>query len=354
MMRVCLAVALAVLLFSIPAVWGQSSDKPGDGAPANSRTPDRTLPPGLTTQDRVRDILNAVVRVRATIPTTAHSARFLGTEREGSGVLIDDKGHILTVGYIVLEAATIEVETSSGGKTPAFAVGYDAANGFGLLRSAVPLKETPLPIGESTGLTAQDPVAIVSFGPGARIAPAVVAMRRTFVGYWEYLLENAIFTVPPAPNYAGAALVNQEFKLVGIGSLFVRDTLNDGAGMPGNMFIPIDALKPILDSMKRLGRPEAGAKPWIGVYVVEQFGRVLITDVSLEGPAQRAGLETGDIILGINDAQVSDIAQFYRSLWGLGQAGVTVRLKILHGSDVRAVNVQTIDRYTHYKMTGMN
>ena len=354
MMRVCCTVVMAVLLFSVPAVWGQSGDKPGGGAAAGPQRPSGEQPARVGTQDRVQEILNAVVRVRARIPATARSARFLGTEREGSGVLIDKQGHILTVGYIVLEASTIEVETTSGTKTPAFAVAYDATNGFGLLRSALPLEETPLPFGESAGLAVEDPVAIVSFGPGTRIAPAVVATRRTFVGYWEYLLENAIITVPPVPDYAGAALVNQEFKLVGIGSLFVRDTLNDGAGLPGNMFIPIDTLKPILETMKRLGRAEAQARPWIGVYVVEQFGRVLIRDVSQEGPAQLAGLETGDIILGINDAQVSGLAGFYRSLWALGQAGVTVHLKILHGSDIRAVSVETIDRYTHYKTSGMN
>lgn len=302
----------------------------------------------------VAGILEAVVRVRAEIPESARTAPFLGTEREGNGVVIDREGHVITIGYIVLESRKIEIETSSGIKMPAFLVAYDANSGYGLLRTAVPLKIDPIAFGDSNKLGVQQPVAIVGFGPANRIAPAVVAARRTFVGYWEYMLEKAIFTVPPTSDYAGAALVNKDFKLVGIGSLFVRDSLGNGANLPGNMFLPINALKSVLPNLKRLGRSELPAKPWIGVFLTEQFGRVMITNVSTDGPAHRAGLETGDIILGINDAKIAEMGIFYKSLWSAGTAGVKVQLKILHGSDIRHVGVKSMDRYRHYRTDAMN
>ena len=295
------------------------------------------------------DILSAVVGIRSSIPKQARTAKFLGTVREGSGAVIDDNGLILTIGYIILEAEKIEVMSRDGKVSPATFVGYDADSGFGVIRALKPLNATPLQLGVAAQLQRESPVLVVSAAGKAEMKRAMIVSRRNFAGYWEYLLEDAIFTAPPMANFAGAALINTDLKLVGIGSLFVRDAAEEGVHFPGNMFVPIDKLYPVLADLIATGRSSAPAKPWLGVYVTEMIGRVVVTRVAQGGPAEKLGLKQGDIVLKIAGQPVRGMEGFYRKLWGLGKAGVFVELDVLQGVEVKAVTIKSDDRYHHYR-----
>jgi S1-C subfamily serine protease len=294
-------------------------------------------------------VRQAIVGVLARIPSTARTAAVLGTTRQGTGVLIDAEGHIVTIGYVILEADAVEIYDHQGRRLPALPVGYDATSGFGLLRAAVPIDAAPLRMGRSATLQPQDPVLVVRFGFEDAIAPAVVASRRTFAGYWEYLLDGAIFTVPALDDFAGAALLDQNYELVGIGSLLVGDAVGDRSGVPGNMFVPIDKFSAVLAELKATGREGGPPRPWLGLILREQFDQVLIAQVAVGGPAQSAGIVAGDILLALEDKPIVDLADFYRRLWQLGQAGVAVELTVLRDSAPLRITVHSGDRYDFYR-----
>lgn len=293
--------------------------------------------------------ISAVVRVKVKTISDARTNANLGSSRDGSGVVIDDKGHILTIGYIVIEAESIEVTTQEGRTLPAIVVGYDHATGFGLLRATAPLKVKPLLLGESEKLQVSDPVMILTAGGRETASIAYVVARRPFTGSWEYLLDNAIFTSPPTLEWAGAALINRDGKLVGVGSLLVRDAAEQASPLPGNMFVPVDILKPILADLKRSGRRAGKPRPWIGMATETVQGRLFVTRVSEGGPADRAGIHAGDILLGIGPDAVRNHADLYKRLWAMGPAGVEVSLKVLQGVDIVNLKVKSIDRVTYFK-----
>lgn len=295
-------------------------------------------------------LLSAVVGVKASIPRDARTAAFLGTEREGSGVVIDSDGLVLTIGYLILEATSASIVTGDGEEIPAAILAYDYDSGFGLLRAVRPPKVTPIEFGKSASLAERTRVLIAAHGRPYTIRPAMVVSRREFSGYWEYLLEDAIFTAPPHPGFGGAALLDAEGRLVGIGSLMVPDAKAPGVPSPGNMFVPIDKLGPVLGDLLADGRPAAPGKPWIGVFTVEERGRVFVTNVAPDGPAARAGLERNDIILGIGDQPVGGQADFYRKMWKLGRAGIEVPLIVLKGDRLRSVKIRSADRYDWLKL----
>jgi len=302
------------------------------------------------TTRRMEAVAGAVVGIRAHVPPSARTARGLGTVREGSGAIIDGNGLILTIGYLVLEARSVEVVVPERDPIPATIVGYDPGSGFGVVRSSVPLAVEPMSLGESGGLRSREPVLVVANrGLGVTVSPAVIASRRNFAGYWEYLLEDAIFTMPAAEDFAGAALVDADFRLVGIGSLFVGDALGNEVESPGNMFVPIDTLKPILADLLAQGRPAAPPRPWLGLHLAEQFGRLIVTRVLPDGPARAAGVQRGDIILELAGAPVERMEAFYRGLWALGDAGVDVPLQVLQGNRVRTIRIASRDRFVHYR-----
>ena len=307
----------------------------------------------LARASEAEEIFDAVLTVRAEIPEDARTARSLGVRREGTGVVIGENGLVLTIGYLVLEAHRIQVVTRDGTVLPASMVGYDANSGFGVVRVIGKLKARPVAIGKSENLKKDDPVLIVSASRGVEVKSAIVASRRTFAGYWEYLLENAIFTVPAVPNYAGAALFDTDLKLVGVGSLFVPNAAAKGTTFPGNMFVPTDRLGPELPALVATGRPQAAPKPWLGLYATEMMGRVIVTRVALEGPAHLAGLERGDIILTVAGREITTLEELFRALWSTGKAGVSVPLRLLHGSRVREMAIKSRDRYTHYKFVNL-
>lgn len=286
---------------------------------------------------------DAVVRVHATIPEHARTAGSLGTTREGNGIVIDRNGHVLTIGYLILEAATLQVTTPDGREMPARFVGYDHDTGFGILQTVPPLAATPLEMGDSSSIAVGDTLQIVSAGD-RKSMPTRVLSKEAFVGYWEYLLENSIYVSPPHPDYGGAALLSEDGRLIGVGSILTRIEFESMGWVPCNMFVPIDLLKPILDDLITRGEVQKPARPWIGIYTGEVQGRVVVVQVSEQGPSAEAGIRPGDIILSIDGKPVEGIADLYRKIWGVGSAGVKVPVQVLKGSQVEEVVVQSIDR----------
>ena len=295
-------------------------------------------------------ILEAIVKIRAIIPADAHTARTLGTEREGNGVVIDSKGHILTIGYLIVEAEDIQVLGSEGKAVKATFVGYDHKTGFGLLRAEEPLGVSPIKLGQSSEVKEGDPVIVAGYGGGDSAQAARVISRKEFAGYWEYLLEDTIFTTPPYANYGGAALVGREGQLLGIGSLFTQIMIQGFGSIPCNLFVPIDHLKPILSDLIAKGRSREAPRPWLGVNVEEAHERVFVIQATPKGPAEEAGLKPGDIILTVDGKAVNGLADFYRKVWALGNAGVDVPLGVLQGIRIRDIKVRSSDRYQFLRL----
>ena len=291
--------------------------------------------------------LDAVVKLSIKALPDARTAENLGDEREGTGVVIGDKGLILTIGYLILEAGSILVVAGDGSVYPASVVGYDHATGFGLLRAGIGCR--PLEFGSSAEVRELATVLVSAHGAAGGASRACVVSRRRFTGWWEYMIESGIFTAPPRMEHSGAALLDGEGRLVGVGSLWVSDALEAGAAFPGNMFVPIDLLKPLLDDLLATGRRREPPRPWLGVYSEEIEGHVVVTRVLPESPAERAGLKRGDIILGVGGSAVGRQSDFYRKLWSSGEAGSAVVLHVLQKKMVRQFSVRSADRMAYLK-----
>ncbi len=296
-------------------------------------------------QKQAEEILKAVVKVRAVIPDGAVTAPLLGTEREGNGILIDSDGYILTIGYLILEAATIEVIDPEDKVIEAKFIGYDYDTGFGLIRTDKLLNVVPLKLGSSSELKQGDPALVAGHKGSEDVVGVRVVARDEFVGYWEYLLENAIYTTPPYQNYGGAALIGPNGSLLGIGSIFTRIAVAGFGSIPANMFVPIDLLKPILNDLKTTGRSRQPQKPWLGVHTEESHGRVFITRLTSGGPGEKSNLQAGDLILKVNRQPVRGQADFFRKIWALGNAGIKVPISILRETEIKEITLNSIDRY---------
>jgi S1-C subfamily serine protease len=299
---------------------------------------------------RVEDIVAAVVRVKTHIHPDGRTVQGLGREREGSGILIDADGLVLTIGYLMVEAYAAEIVDQSGRAVPASVVGYDHETGFGLLRTIEPLKIAPMPMGRSADLKVTDRLLVASHGGPDMVSIATLVAKREFAGNWEYLLEEALFTAPPHPLWSGAALINREGKLVGVGSLIVGDAGGEGERMPGNMFVPIDRLPPILSDLLADGRVAGPGRPWLGVNTDQLHGRLVVTRVTAGGPAEQAGIRRGDIIVGVNGEESKSVAGFYRRVWAQGDAGTAVALDVLQDSQLRRIEVRSINRLEHLRL----
>jgi S1-C subfamily serine protease len=294
------------------------------------------------------ELLSAVVEVKTFINPDGRTVEILGREREGSGIVIDDQGLVLTIGYLMVEAHAAQVSTNDGHTVPANVVGYDHASGFGLLQAMTPLKVRPMALGKSADLRKGDPVIVASAGGSANAQPARVVARREFAGSWEYMIDGAIFTAPPHLAWSGAALVNRDGKLVGVGSLIVGDA--SGKDQPGNMFVPIDALAPIMADLLTQGHAAGPAQPWLGLNSEEQGGHLVIMSVSPEGPAEKAGLARGDVILGVGGVAIRTLPEFYRKVWAQGAAGTVVPLDVLDDNGKRRVEVKSMNRLDHLRL----
>lgn len=299
-------------------------------------------------QTSVEDLVSAVVRIKTFINPDGRTVGNLGREREGSGIVIDESGLILTIGYLMVEAHAAEVVTQGGRTVPATPVGYDHETGFGLLRAMEPLRVKPMPLGRAADLKERDPVLVASFG-GA-ILPAHVAAKREFAGEWEYLLDEAVFTSPPHPAWSGAALIARDGKLAGVGSLIVGDVTGKGEGTPGNMFVPAERLPPILADLLADGRPSGPGRPWLGVSSNDVEGKLTVSRVVPGSPAEKAGLRRGSVIVGVDGTKISGLPDFYRKLWARGAAGAKVTLEVLQNDQPRRVEIESVNRLDHLKL----
>lgn len=312
-------------------------------SPVSAQTP--AAPPAS-----VADIVSAVVQIKTFINPDARTTQNLGRERQGSGIVIDEAGLVLTIGYLMVEAHAAEVRTNDGKTIPANVVGYDHETGFGLLRTIEPLKIKPLALGKSADVKTGDPVLVASFGGPDMAGMAQVVAKREFAGEWEYLLDEALFTAPPHPMWSGAALIARSGRLVGVGSLIVNDAAGTGESNPGNMFVPIDGLAAILADLIADGRVAGPGRPWLGLTTSHVSGRLLVNRVVPGGPAEKIGIERGAIIHGVNGEKPKSLADFYRKVWARGPAGTSVPLDVEQGGETRRFDVPSINRLDHLKL----
>jgi S1-C subfamily serine protease len=288
-------------------------------------------------------IHQSVTKLRAEIPEDAFTAGILGSQRIGNGVVIDSAGLVLTIGYLMTEATDVWLTNAAGREIAAHPLAYDQVTGFGLVLPLQKLEAPSVPLGSSAELRAGTEVHVLSAKEFAPPQAARVLARREFAGAWEYLLEEAIFTAPAHPHWSGAALIDTHGSLVGLGSLLVREVIG-GEEVNANMFVPIDLLKPILQSLKSTGRADRQPRPWLGVYAVELAGKVYVTGVVEGGPAQSADIREGDVISEVAQHEVGTLPEFYRRVWAVGPAGTGVPLTTMRGATQIHLNVRSVDR----------
>jgi S1-C subfamily serine protease len=286
--------------------------------------------------------LSSVIGLHSIIPGDAFTAETLGTERAGNGVVIDD-GLVLTIGYLITEAESVWLHLGDGRVMEGHALGFDSVTGFGLVQALGQLDIEPLPIGTSAGTRVGDKVVVGGAGGRTRSVASQIAAKQEFAGYWEYLLDDAIFTHPAHPNWGGTGLISSSGELIGVGSLQLERE-RSGKAEHVNMIVPIDLLKPVLDDLRRFGKVNKPARPWLGMYSTEIDNRVVVIGISDKGPASRAELKAGDVILAVGGEKVTTQAGFYRKLWGLGAAGVDVPLTVHHEGVTFDVVLASTDR----------
>ena len=297
----------------------------------------------------LEQLLSGVVHLKTSIAPDGRTTENLGREREGTGIVIDNNGLVLTIGYLMVEAVSAEIVTNDGHAVAANVVGYDNESGFGLLQTITPLKVRALQMGKASEINVGDPVVIASYGGPSGVAPVHVVAKREFAGNWEYLLDEAIFTAPPHPAWSGAALISHDGKLVGVGSLIVSDASGKGDGVKGNMFVPIDRLAPILADLIADGRPTV-AHPWLGLNTDDVNGRLYVSRVTPGAPAEKAGVRKGDIILAVNGEIPKSLPDFYRKIWSQGAAGADIPLEVLQNHQRRSLQVHSINRLDHLRL----
>lgn len=297
----------------------------------------------------IAKLAQSIVKVQAFVPPEARSASRLGTKREGSGAIIDRDGLIVTIGYLISEAMAVEVTDYEGKSHHATVVAYDQASGFGLIRLNDKPGLPPMEFGDSARLAERQPVIIAAAGGTDSVQPALVVSRREFAGSWEYLLERAIYTAPVSPLFGGAALVGGDGKLLGIGSLTLSSVIPNQP-LPGNVFVPIDLLQPMLQDIAANRKPRATVKPWLGMNAENLEGGMLIVgDVSKDGPASKAGVRRGDVVIGVANGRFKGLADFYRKVWGLGGPGVDVPIEVMQRDGFRRLTIKSDDRTRYLK-----
>ncbi len=314
-------------------------------APASGATDSAAgLPSALETLKRANA---AVVGLEVTAVAGARSAETLGRQRSGSGVVIGADGLILTIGYLILEADTIQVTTQDRKTWPARPVAYDLATGFGLVRPLMPLRGIgPVRLGDPAQAAPGAPMMVSTGGDDGEVELTHLVSKRPFSGYWEYHIDGALFTSPAVGNHSGAPLFNQRGELLGIGSLFVSDALGQAPRVPGNMFVPVDLLKPILDELQATGSSRQSHRPWLGVTSGEQDGRVIVVRVTAGSPAQLGGIQRGDIIMAIDGDPVDSLEAFYKRLWKRPNPDDEIRVTLLRGEELQTITVRGVDRMT--------
>jgi S1-C subfamily serine protease len=288
--------------------------------------------------------LAAMVGIRANIPEDAFTAQTLGTERAGNGAVIRAEGLVLTIGYLVTEAESVWLNTGDGRALPGHVVAYDQETGFGLVQALGKLGLPALGMGSSAAARVGDRVVVAGVGGRAHSLAARIAAKQEFAGYWEYLLEEALFTAPAHPNWGGTGVLDKTGNLIGIGSLHLQQAHTDAPPEHLNMVVPIDLLKPILDDMMTLGRPNKPPRPWLGLYATEVEGKVVVAGLANDAPARRADLRVGDILVSVANRKINDLAGLYRGIWSQGRAGAEVPLAFFRDGRVIDLKIKSVDR----------
>ena len=285
--------------------------------------------------------LSSVVALRATVPADAFTAETLGTERAGNGVIIRGNGLILTIGYLVTEADTIWLTLSDGRSVPGHVLGYDQETGFGLVQALAKVDVPALEIGKSSTTTIGERVVVAGAGGRHRSVAGRIVAKQEFAGYWEYVLDETIFTAPAHPNWGGTALIGPAGDLLGIGSLQLQHAVEKGGAQNINMMVPIDLLKPIFDDLLKFGKRNAPSRPWLGFYATEVETRLVVVGLADRGPAKRADLRTGDVLLAVAGAEVHDLASLFRRIWAQGNAGVDVPMTVYRDGETVELKVKS-------------
>ena len=288
--------------------------------------------------------LTAIMGVRANIPEDALTAPILGTERSGHGILINEHGLIVTIGYLITEAENVWLVDCNGHTVPGHVVGYDQETGLGLVQALQTLNLTPLPLGDCANLELADNVIAASHGGIGHAMNAQVIDKREFAGYWEYVLDEALFTAPAHPSWGGAGLIGADGKLYGVGSLLVQQADKSGQATDCNMFVPIDLLRSVMDDLLMYGRPNRDARPWLGIFVYDVGDHLVVAGVFKDCPAHRADMRPGDVVVDVDGQPVTSLAQLFRTIWALGPAGVEVPLTLARDSAHIEVKVSSEDR----------
>lgn len=342
--------AFAFPFFAVPAAWfaagvtavllcGLLLAPPLAAQQAGKLTPER--------------IVQSVVLIHTEVPADAPSARRLGTSRAGAGAVIRvdgvPDGHIVTIGYLITDAATVEVTDHTGRKRAAQVVGFDQASGLGLIRLSGRADLPALELGSSRGLEVRQPVIVAGGGSVGSLQPAIVVSLRPYAAAWEYMLERAIFAAPAIERFGGAPLLGADGTLIGIGSLLLNDVL-PGQTMTGNMFVPAELLRPVIAEMVTAGRPKAN-RPWLGLNAdeLQKDGALVVGNISRDGPAAKAGLKRGDVVIGLDGKPIKGLADFYKRLWSMGEPGVEVPLRVMQADGVRELRLQSGDRYKNMR-----
>lgn len=330
--RAVAAVVVAALCFALPpsmsAVRADAPEASPESDPA-----------------ALESVLRSIVRVRSYVPPEADSAKRLGSEREGNGIVIGKGGLIATVSYLVTEAMSVEIVDEEGRTRSASVIGFSNESGLAILRAPAMADRMPLPLGDSAGLAARTPVIVSGAGGLSNAIPAVVVSRRPFAGSWEYLLERAIYTAPAHPDWGGAALISSQGTLLGIGSLRTGQARRDGEKMAGNVFIPIDLLRPMLDEVAATGTVKPQPHPWLGLNARQHPGGLMVGRLSSNSPAIAAGIQRGDLVTALGGRPVDDLADFYRRVWAMGAPGIDVPLTVLRDGRSFTVKVRSASRY---------
>ncbi len=287
--------------------------------------------------------LNTVVSLRAEIPTDGFTADTLGTSRQGNGILINDSGLILTIGYLITEAETIWLTTNQGTSVPGTVTAYDQITGLGFVQALGTLNIPSISIGSSSKLTIGEQLFVVGHGGRKKSLCVNLLSKHCFAGYWEYLLDEAIFTSPVHPQWGGAALLNTEGKLIGVGSLLTEEVTAEGS-VQANMAVPVDLVHPILKNVENGLPPRQNARPWLGMYATDNNGQTVVVGIAKSGPSQKANIHPKDIILEVDGNQISSLADFLKNVWSIGDAGATIPLKILRNEKVLNILINSADR----------
>ena len=288
--------------------------------------------------------LKSIVAVQSRIPSDAFTASVLGTERAGNGVVIRGDGLILTIGYLITEAEAIWLTDHTGSAVQGHVLGYDQESGFALVQALGQLNAEAIEIGESASLNETDRVIIAGHGGVQNAVSAEIISIREFAGYWEYLLDSAIFTTPAHPNWGGAGVIGENGDLVGIGSLFIQHETTGESTADGNMIVPIDLLRPIYDDLLNIGRPNKKARPWLGLFGAEVEGSIVVAALTSDGPAHRADIRVGDIITAVSTNKVTTLANFFRQVWAQGEAGVEIPLEVDRDGEMLDISIASVAR----------